>query len=229
MRRVAALLALAPVLAGCGDGSAAMNDGDCLARFSWEGVEYQPWVTADDEVVGERLADSEVRGCADDPAIPATVHRVRGLKPEVAVAVHDSGGSTTVWGRAGYILESARHPFHDAVYHGPDKPDYTGEHRCGPRRKLRVRVTQAPVTPENGLPLTVRAADQDFLVRGGVLGAVYVEPDAKITGAERHGIPFVTVGDELMLSVRECVATSEAGPGMAGLRSVVADELRGVR
>ncbi|GAA0983745.1 hypothetical protein ENKNEFLB_04384 [Nocardioides aquaticus] len=88
----AALLLLAPWLAGCGEGAPAGDEGDCAARLRIDGTVFE----SDDRLVDDpplsRAAPAlaEVVGCEPATAEPVDevrVRRVAGADPSLAVVV----------------------------------------------------------------------------------------------------------------------------------------------
>jgi hypothetical protein len=231
LRRVAACSLLALAAAGCDVGNPAMNDGDCAAHFTWNGVEYGGVANASVEDLGDgTIGPSVVRGCPNDPPLDVTVHRVRGVDPSVAVGVaYDTEpGHMTIWGHPGYVIESPLHPLHRAAYRTDDRPAATRiGYRCDEPRRFRVRVVA--VQWPGGIPMKVRPlrkADRAYLLGDGMAGDVNLYAGSDLRVERRHGIPFVAIGDRGTVVLRDCVGTREAGPGFEGLRTFVVDELR---
>ena len=51
-----------------------------------------------------------------------------------------------------------------------------------------------------------------------------VEADTAVSGLDRHGVPYVEGGDEVLLVLRPCDG-DESTPGLAGLRLLIADSI----
>jgi hypothetical protein len=118
--------------------------------------------------VGQR----RIPGCVDDPAAEVNVARIQGVDPAVAVAV-EGGDWPYAWLAPGYLVDSPRHPLHDAIYGSPDEPNAEDGFLCGRPRALRAHALN---TPAHDLAfLTVADEDeaaQPFLRRNGVDGIV---------------------------------------------------------
>jgi len=225
---VTGLIALALVAGGCGTDAPGL-EGDCVARFMWDGVEYAGiGAPKRPVIVAGSLGPSAMYGCPGDPRIDVLVVRLAGVDPSVAVGVRSDPGSDhfDLYGRRGYVVESERHPLHDAAYFRPRQPQAVPDgYRCSPPREMPVQVVDEQA---ESIPLRVTSDDPaaaEFLTAERVEGFVYLTVETRIRGAERRGIPYVAAGDRLRITLRECRPTPEAAPGSEGDRRLVVDEL----
>ena len=231
----AAVLACVLLVAslGCGSDPVALMEPDCRGQLVWEDTRNS---TADVGAarLGSQLGTGVLPGCGAPgfktvPDEPVAVHAIRGADPAVAVASVSRDGSRLAWLAGGYLVESPRHPFHDAFYGDPAARNDLADYDCGPPLTTKATALSTPV-PEASTLLRVQAQDQaveQLLQAEGTDRIVSVDAATDLEGLpRRHGVPFVRFGGELTLALRVCDG-KESAPGAAGLRLLVADSVSG--
>lgn len=229
-----ALLAAALLLAalGCGTGEEVLLEPDCRGQLVWDDTRA---AAADVGAarLGARLGSGVLPGCGAPgfetvPDEPVTVFAIRGADPAVAVASVSRDGNRLAWLGAGYLVESPRHPFHNAFYGDPTTDRLAG-FDCGPPLTTRATALSTPV-PEAPTLLRVQVEDatvERLLQAEGTDRIVSLDAATDVEGlGRRHGVPFVRFGDELALALRVCDG-KESAPGAAGLRLLVAESVSG--
>jgi hypothetical protein len=133
--------------------------------------------------------------------VPAEVHKVRGVRP--AVAIGGPGPRTTrLYLRRGFLLTVPEHPLHDNAFGRSNLPDLRTGRRCGRRMTL------------NGLVVNVQPAGVTLQVTGAsprgarqVGRTVFLNTDAA-TVVRRlprwAGLPFIRPGLQLGARARSC-------------------------
>ena len=204
---------------------------DCAYPLVWDGVSYEAGVDLPASArLGPALGPGVVLGCGDEetgyPDENVEVHGLDGIHPSVAVAaLLESADRPIVWLGDGYLVESLRHPLQAAI------ETWTGESvldgfTCGASLTTTARALS---TPGPGEPLEVEADDPEveaLLTAPGTHRLVSIEADTRIAGLDRHGVPYVGRGDELVLALRPCDGNKDE-PGLTGIRLLVADSLTG--
>lgn len=190
---------------------------DCLYPLVWDDRTYEPavelprgWQT------GEPLGPGVVLGCGSPelgyyPDEDADVKSVEGIDPTIAVAAqwYDSH-EWAVYAAPGYVIESPKHPLHEALAENwgyDDQSWYACEGRTLRTRGRSLR------TPELGQGLEVEAVNpavEELLVAPGGNRWVGVNPETDFIGFDRNGVPYVSEGDDLVLVVDVC---RDEGPG----------------
>lgn len=169
---------------------------------------------------GRELGVGVVPGCNDTPGAESAPDRdvrlvaIEGVTARVAVYVDDEPFAYVA---GGYLVESPRHPLHDAIFGSAARPDEHAGFRCGEPRLLRARVEAAPAL---GRVFRVEGmnAEAESLLERYDDGAVFVDAATAVSGFDREGIPFVEEGVELSLTLREC-------KGSGGARKLVVERL----
>ena len=87
--RLAALLLVVPLLAGCDDDSLGQtNDGDCAGRIGWDGVVYRPHSELNQAAPrGPRLGSGEVLDCDGSSVESVEVFAIAGVESSLAIKV----------------------------------------------------------------------------------------------------------------------------------------------
>jgi len=211
-----ALLLTAALAAGCGGGQESAAGGDCVERLLWSGGEYGG--TPGRPPLGEVLGRTATLGCGGEPSREVTIFSVRGVHPSVAIAVRPEGGRRFLGLGPGYLVESPRHPLHDVVFGSESQPDTYRGYDCRRPRSVLARAVTTPVHETTSLIVAAeRRADRSYLRGRGADGVLTFDAGSVIEGFDRHGIPFIEVGDRFRLLLRACTGGSEAPPGLRGL------------
>jgi hypothetical protein len=222
---------LAAFTVGCENES--MLEGECAARFVWRGVEYDgvgpdPHVHPRGEDV---LGRGGIRGCENKMEVPGDVVSLDGVDPRVAVGLEpdDSQAGFSVFGRPGYLIDSAAHPAHRFVWDDPARPRWRIGYRCGEPTRMSVVAISTPRGWFASFRVRgVRARDRRSL-RAGRTRRVRIPGDVRVSGLSRHGAPYVAAGDRLTLDVRACQGLERREP--AGYyrigRALIADAIDG--
>ncbi|HET6696156.1 MAG TPA: hypothetical protein VFG85_06600 [Gaiellaceae bacterium] len=227
MRRALLCLVLLLGVAGCSwrdEGAVEVatepaGNLDCLYPLVWDDRYYEPAVDVpDSSKLEEHLAPGVILGCGSPemgyyPDDGTEVRRVEGIHPSVAVAaqVYDST-QWAVFAAPGYLIESPRHPLHEAL---AETWGYTRPHpgrRCDETLRTRARSL---ATPDLGQPLEVVAVDpavEDLLVAPGGNRSVSIDPETDLIGLDRNGVPYVGKNDDLMLVLNVCVDEDDPVP-----------------
>lgn len=205
---------------------------DCAYPLVWNEVRYEAGIDLPSSArLGPELGPGVVLGCGSEemgyyPDENVSVRRIDGVDPAVAVAARiKDADRPIVWLGHGYLVESPRHPLHPTIATSWGLDGHQG-FTCGASRKTRAYVLS---TPAPGQPLEVRADDPEveaLLTEPGTQRLVSVEADTVVSGLERHGVPYVERGDELVLALRPCDG-NENEPGLAGLRLLIAESIEG--
>jgi hypothetical protein len=154
-----ALAALAAVMAGCG-GGADSADASCSSGVQWRGTLYLGQIDKGFPRADGALAPpGVVPACNDqpdshEPDRPATVQRVAGVPPALALRVE--GDDRLIYLPLGYFTALPGHPLHDAVWKDGGHPYVAGGGRC----HVTGRITDAfdrfiTVHPATGRNVTV--------------------------------------------------------------------------
>ena len=213
VRVLAAVVALLPLVAG---GASATS---CAPAVEWNGVTYEQ--IGDVSVgVGAKLGEGvrppceRERGCSAPDAETATVMRVRGVDPDVAVTLAQD---PTPYAAPGYFVELPTHPLHSALFGGPRRPIAKAGWWCRPPFELRAEVSAVP-------PAVFRVDGEESEVnvryRDGDEGvAIVVDAETRIEGLAKSGLPYVERGDWVSIVSRECLASG-------GRAQLVAERMR---
>lgn len=205
---------------------------DCAYPLLWKGVRYEAGIDLPTSSrLGPEIGSGVVLGCGSEemgyyPDEDVRVRSIEGVDPAVAVAAltKDADGPL-VWLGHGYLVGSPRHPLHSAIATSWGLDGHEG-FTCDESRTTTARVLS---TPAPGQPVKVKADDPEvgaLLTAPGTHRLVSIEADTAISGLERHGVPYVEGGDELVLALRPCDG-DENEPGLAGLRLLIADSIQG--
>jgi hypothetical protein len=191
---------------------------DCLYPLVWDDQRYEPAVELPRSwEADEPLGPGVVLGCGSPelgyyPDEDVEVRSVEGIHPSIAVAAHwHDSAEWAVYAAPGYLIESPRHPLHEALAENwgyADSPDYTCD------RTLRTRG-RSLTTPELGQGLEVVAVNpavEELLVAPGGNRWVAVDPKTELIGFDRNGVPHVREGDDLMLVVNVCRDEDDPAP-----------------
>jgi hypothetical protein len=234
MTRLALALLVAAALVGCSRTERAADEvvhGDCMAELVWDGATYSGADLARPLPVERPLPPGVVPACSPDPEREVAVAAIRGIHPEVAVSTPGPAetypGSDLVWLGAGYLATSPFHPLHDEIRSGGWEPQTldADEWTCGPERVLRVRARERP-GPLDGFVQIAADPETAAFVRGDDIDSlITLETTTRVVGLRRHGVPYIGTGTQLLVTVQECVGKEDV-PGAAGLRLVVATEVR---
>ena len=202
VRVLGAAVALLPLVAG---GASATS---CGSAVEWNGVTYEQ--IGDVSVgLGAKLGEGvrppceRGRGCSAPDAETATVMRVRGVDPDVAVSLAQD---PSPYAAPGYFVELPSHPLHSALFGGPRRPNAKAGWRCRPPFELRGEVSAVP-------PAVFRVDGEESEVnvrryRDGDEGvAIVVDAETRIEGLARSGLPYVERGDRVSIVARECLAS----------------------
>jgi hypothetical protein len=221
VKRQALLLAIA-LLAGCGGSQTPREPAaslDCAYPLAWNGVEYEVGVELPkDWERGRALGPGVVLGCGSDelgyhPDEDVEVRSVEGIDSNIAVAaLLDDAPRSIVWVAPGYLIESPRHPMHEALAPSWGYAELRDEFTC--KETLRTRA-RSLTTPQLGQGLEVVAVNPavEALLVGSGNRYVAVDPATEISGFDRNGVPYVAEGDELMLVVSICSDEDDPVPG----------------
>jgi hypothetical protein len=179
--RVLALLIALLILAGCGSETTI---GDCRSAVVWQGRLYLGQGNAKSWQRGERLGAGKVPACGPDkPAEAATVYRVRGVPPPIAVAIaHD------VYLGPDYFPQLATHPLHRALFRHPDQPR---ARRCRGHWKAMGAIKGG-------------SAVLDLATAQGRLG-VFLHARTRVRGGTRFGTAYLPTGTRVRARGRMCV------------------------
>jgi hypothetical protein len=192
---------------------------DCLYPLVWDDRYYEPAVdVAASWKLEEDLGPGVILGCGSPemgyyPDDGTEVRSVEGIHPSVAVAaqVYDST-QWAVFAAPGYLIESRRHPLHEAL---AENWGYARPHagrRCDETLRTRARSL---ATPDLGQPLevvTVDPAVEELLVAPGAKRSVSIDSETDLIGLDRNGVPYVGKNDDLMLVVNVCVDEDDPAP-----------------
>jgi hypothetical protein len=205
---------------------------DCAYPLLWNEVRYEAGIDLPaSSRLGPDMGPGVVLGCGSQelgyyPDEDVRVREIEGVHPSVAVAAQIKGADRPiVWLGHGYLVESPRHPLQAAIAKSSGLDGHEG-FTCSESRTTTARVLS---TPAPGESLKIRADDpqvEALLTAPGTHRLVSIEADTAVSGLERHGVPYVERGDELVLVVRVCDG-GENEPGLAGLRLLIADRLQG--
>lgn len=205
---------------------------DCAYPLLWKDARYEPGIDLPaSSRLGPEIGAGVVLGCGSEemgyyPDEDVEVRRIEGVDPSIAVAARiESADRPFVWLAPGYLVESSRHPLHAAIANSWGLDAHEG-FTCGRSRATQAR---ALATPLPGQPLKVEADDPEveaLLTAPGAHRLVMVEADTAVSGLDRHGVPYVERGDEVLLVLRPCDG-DEKTPGLAGLRLLIAASIEG--
>lgn len=221
---------LAAFTTGC-ETQSALED-ECAGRFVWRGVEYDG--VGPDPHVHPRGAGVLGRGgvlrCKDEMAIPGNVVRLDGVDPRVAVGLEpdDPQAGFFVFGRPGYLIDSAVHPAHRFVWDDPARPRWRIGYRCGEPTRIRVVAISTPRGSFASFRVRgVRARDRGAL-RAARVRRVRIPGDVRVSELLRHDAPFVATGDRLTLDVRSCQGLEQRERGYYRIgRALIAEAIKG--
>jgi hypothetical protein len=234
MTRLALALLAVAALAGCsGDDRAAdeIVHGDCAAALVWKGATYSGAELARPVATERRLADGAIPACTPDPERAVAVAAIRGIHPEVAVSTPGPAETypdgNLVWLGPGYLATSPLHPLHDEIRVAGSELQALDrdEWKCGRERVLRVRARERPGAVDGFVRIAADPETEAFVRAGDVDSLVNLETTTRIVGLRRHGVPYIGTGTRLLVTARECIGNEDV-PGLAGLRLVVATEVR---
>jgi hypothetical protein len=231
MARFAWLALAAVVASGCGtsDSAGPSSMADCAALLVWNGVTYEGIQVDEPRPLGRRLGTAVVPRCGPEPRREVGIRRIEGVHPSIAVvAPGPSGGypdSSLVWVGPGYLLSSPVHPLHEDTRAAVGGWDATARYRCETPRTVHARAQATPAALSGYLQVAVDDPILEaFLAREDIDRIVNLDRRTVVKGLTRHGVPYVEVGDEFDLAVRDCVGREDE-PGLAGLRRLVATKL----
>lgn len=222
MRRALLLLA-ALTVAGC-DGDQVRSEPapnlDCAYPLVWNEVRYEIGVELPrDWELGASLGAGLVLGCGSDelgyyPDEGVEVRSVESIDTAIAVAALPKDATRSIiWVAPGYLIESVRHPMHQALAPNWGYAEIADAFTCEETLRTRARSL---TTPGLGQPLEVKAdnpAVEALLVAPGGNRAVSLDPRTEIAGFDRNGVPYVSEGDEFMLVLRTCRDESDPTAG----------------
>jgi hypothetical protein len=214
MGRIAWIRFLAGVLAAAGlfvtPASAA-----CVDAIEWRGLLYvgarNEFPVADE---GTQLGEGMVPACRDSEVVgtgctadvteesggeSVDVFRLPGVHPEVAVVALVPGPVAYIG--PGYMTELPDHPLHDRIYGSARRPNERAGWNCSEPIALTGTVVSAPAF--GGGALEVRVDANPLRGQDGRTG-LFTDALTRISGFDRNGIPYVSKGDKLRASVREC-------------------------
>jgi hypothetical protein len=169
--------------------------------------------------LGAALGPGVVLGCGSEelgyyPDEDVEVRSVEGIDTAVSVAaLLEDATRSLVWVAPGYLIESPRHPLHEALAPNWGYAEIADTFTCEGTFRSRARSL---TTPGVGQPLEVKAVNpavEALLVAPGGNRAVSLDPRTEITGFDRHGVPYVGEGDELMLVLSTCWDESDSTAG----------------
>ena len=217
------LLLAALTVAGCGGSQVASEPAptlDCAYPLVWNELEYEVGVELPrDWELGAALGPGLVLGCGSDelgyyPDEDVDVRSVESIDTAVAVAALPKDATRSIiWVAPGYLIESARHPMHQALAPNWRYAEIADVFTCDETFRTRARSL---TTPGVGQPLEVKAVNpavEALLVAPGGNRAVSLDPRTEITGFDRNGVPYVSEGDEFMLVLRTCWDESDPTAG----------------
>jgi hypothetical protein len=215
LHRAGRVLLLTVLAAGCSAQQDPLRD-ECAGHFAWKGVEYDglgpdPHVHPHGSDV---LGRGGVRGCENELVSPGDVVRLAGVDPRVAVGLEpdDPQAGFGVFGRPGYVIDSAAHPAHRFVYDDPARPRWRIGYACGPRMTLRVVATNTPRGSYASFMVRgVRPRDRRAL-RAARWNNVRIPGDVRVSGLMRHGAPYLAGGDRVTVTVRACKGLEKDEP-----------------
>ena len=218
------LLLAALTVAGCGGSQVASEPAptlDCAYPLVWNELEYEVGVELPrDWELGAALGPGVVLGCGSDelgyyPDEGVDVRSVESIDTAVAVAALPKDATRSIiWVAPGYLIESARHPMHQALAPNWGYAEIADVFTCEETFRTRARSL---TTPGLGQPLKVKAVNpavEALLVAPGGNRAVSLDPRTEITGFDRNGVPYVSVGDEFVLVL--CTCWDESDPTAGG-------------
>jgi hypothetical protein len=219
MRRALLCLMLLLAVAGCSWRSdrevevatEPAGNLDCLYPIVWDDRWYEPAVELPRGwEAREELGPGVVLGCGSPemgyyPDEGVEVKSIEGIHSSIAVAALMDGSSrSTIWAAPGYLIESPRHPLHEALADNwgyDDQSWYACEEET-----LRTRG-RSLTTPRLGQGLEVVAVNpavEELLVAPGGNRWVAVNPETELTGFDRNGVPYVGEGDDFVLQAKLC-------------------------
>jgi hypothetical protein len=177
------LVLLVPlILTGCGSQATI---GDCGSAVVWHGRPYSGQGNARTWQRGERLGAGEVPACGPEkPAATATVYRVRGVPPPIAVTI-----ANDVYLAPDYFPQLATHPLHRSFFRDPDEPR---------ARRCRGHWKAAGAIKGGGSGVLDLATDQ------GRLG-VFLHARTRVRGGTRFGTAYLPAGTRIRARGRMCV------------------------
>ena len=189
---------------------------DCAFPLVWNEVRYVAGVglPATSEL-GPSLGQGVVLGCGSEelgyyPDEDVDVRSVQGVDPAVAVAaVLDDPSEPNVWLAPGYLVESPRHPLHEAIA-GSWGLEGFEDFACEETFTTRARGPVDARLPGRGWrsrPTTLRSRLSSSRLE--LTAAWLSTPETAISGLERHGAPYVEEGDEFVLVVSTCEAEND--------------------
>lgn len=218
-----ALLLAALTVAGCGGSQVADEPApnlDCAYPLVWNELEYEIGVELPgDWELGDSLGAGLVLGCGSDemgyyPDEGVEVRSVESIDTAVAVAALPKDATRSIiWVAPGYLIESARHPMHQALAPNWGYEEIADVFTCEETFRTRARSL---TTPGLGQPLEVKAVNpavEALLVAPGGNRAVSLDPRTEIIGFDRNGVPYVSEGDEFVLVLRTCWDESDPTAG----------------
>lgn len=201
------------VVAGAvGSLSASASGSSCAQTVEWRRTTYDavPARQASTSLTrrlgrGEVVPCLEARGCAGTPpARNATILRIEGVDPEVAVGVEEDAGS--VYLAEGYFVELAGHPLHRAVFGRDGTPNETAGLDCG-RAFRRIGRRVPPLTSVLRVELDGQDREATF----------FVDAKTEIAVPERNGLPYVADGQRISITARACGARGGAAKLVAAV------------
>jgi hypothetical protein len=183
---------------------------DCLYPLVWDDRYYEPAADVARSRLEERLGPGVILGCGSPemgyyPDDGTEVRSVEGIHPSIAVAaqIYDSK-EWGVFAAPGYLIESPRHPLHEALAENwgyADQSWYTCEE---PTLRTRGRSLTTPELGQGLEVVAVNPAVEEMLVAPGGNRWVHVSPETEFTGFDRNGVPYVGEGDDFMLVAKVC-------------------------
>jgi hypothetical protein len=194
--RCAVLLAVVAALnaGGCTlDGSTRepARSSSCASAVQWNGNIYFGNALAMPH--GRRLGTGTIPPCESGAtAQRVSLNRLRGVNPTVALAV--VGDQDTVFLAEGFFPQLASHPVHQAI-----------RRRSGPLprpRRCRSRFERTG---------TVTAVRPLLLRSEGDSVAIELYADTRIRGFLRAGVPYLQVGDRIIVRGRVCAGRTMFG------------------
>lgn len=222
------------LLAGCGESDEPRSEPDpgldCAYPLAWNGVEYEIGIeVTKDWRLGPALGPGVVLGCGSDelgyyPDEDVDVRSVEGVDSDLAVAalLKDSPRSL-IWVAPGYLIESPRHPLHEALADNWGYTELRDTFTCKATLRTRGRSLTTPNLGQGLEVVAVNPAVEELLVAPGGNRSVAVDPETEITGFDRNGVPHVSAGDEFVLVVSTC--WNESDP-TAGRPLLLAESIR---
>jgi hypothetical protein len=171
---------------GCeiGDSRDRGRSADCDSVVEWNGSVYFGNVLSMPQ--GPRAGTGTIPPCEKgDETQRVSLNRLRGVNPTIALAVVGQSGS--VFLAEGFFTALASHPVHRAIQRA--RGPLPRPRRCRSRFERSGTVTAVR-------PLYVRSSKDTI--------APTLHADTRITGFLRAGVPYLQVGDRVMVRGRVC-------------------------